>query len=254
MSSTPTPAPAPAPAPSTPSRIKYASQDQVERLLFVAQSSIRDTAMLTVGYWRGLRASEFGKILLVDWKDATSRLYVSRAKGGVSAEYSVSPAERSAIRSWLKIRGNQPGPLFVSRRGLAISRKQVHAIVQDYARLAGWPPDLCHPHTLRHSIAVHLLEKGVDIYAVKDWLGHTTITSTEVYARITNPVRSRAEELAYQVDGGVPKVRALWGKDRRKKGKGKGAAGTAGTMPPSPAPDPGTPDGVCLSAPSVVIG
>ena len=232
----------------TDERIKYASQEQVERLLFVARSSVRDLAMITVGYWRGLRASEYGQILLQDWKDATSRLYVTRAKGGVSAEYSVAPAERTAIRSWVKVRGNQPGPLFISRRGTGISRKQVHALVQFYGRLAGWPEDLCHPHTLRHSIAVHLLEKGVDLYAVKDWLGHTTITSTEVYARITSPVRERAAEMAYQAgDAESGRVRAAWGKDRRGRKPKRLTRPTRPTRPESREPG-----GIAVAAPSVV--
>lgn len=175
--------------------------------------------MMTVGYWRGLRASEYARILLQDWKDATSRLYVSRAKGGVSAEYSVSPAERSAIRAWIKVRGHDPGPLFVSRRGTGVSRKQIWELTRLYGELAGWPEDLRHPHTLRHSIAVHLLERGVDLYAVKDWLGHTTITSTEVYARITSPVRERAAELAYAEGEAEDRVRPQWKQDRRGRRK-----------------------------------
>lgn len=232
--------------PRTEERIKYATQDQVERLLFVARASVRDTALLTVGYWRGLRASEYAQILLQDWKDATSRLYVSRAKGGVSAEYSVCPAERSAIRSWLKVRGSDPGPLFVSRRGVGISRKRIHALVQFYGRLAGWPDDLCHPHTLRHSIAVHLLEKGVDLYAVKDWLGHTTITSTEVYARITSPVRERAAELAYQGSGESSVIKPAWGKDRRGRKRA-----TQPTTPPETRIEPG---GIAVAVPFVAVG
>jgi site-specific recombinase XerC len=172
--------------------------------------------MFTLGYWRGLRASEYGLLQLEHYRQESGRLYVPRVKGSVAAEYRLCRAELQALRAWLKVRGLDAGPLFPSRRGLPVSRQQVHKLFSCYASRAGWPEGLSHAHTLRHSIAVHLLEKGVDIYAVKDWLGHSTIQSTEVYAQITTPVREKAAELAYQDEKQKNKVEVEWSRDRRR--------------------------------------
>lgn len=196
--------------------IHYATRDQVQKLLYAARNSVRDRAMLTVMYWRGLRVSEVGKLLLSDWRPETGRLYVRRSKNGISAEYMVSDDEKRALGSWLRVRGNQPGPLFVSQMGAAISVRQVQRLFAHYARRAGWPDELQHAHVLRHSIAVHLVEKSIDVLAIKDWLGHREIESTMVYARMTNPVRDRVAQMVYQPEDGT-KIRVDWKKARKRK-------------------------------------
>lgn len=219
-------------------KIKYATKAQIRAFLYAARNSSRDFAMFTIGYWRGLRASEYGRILITDWKPESRRLYVDRVKGGQGAEYPISDDERKALGYWLKVRGDGPGPLFVSKRGLRISRQQVFKLVRDYALAAGWPDDLSHPHTLRHSIAVHLLERGVDIYAVKDWLGHTSISSTEVYARVTAKVREEAAKLAYMPDDEeIERVRVKWAADKRRA-RAEQRAAKGPVRPPRAVPSP----------------
>jgi len=185
--------------------IKYATPDQVGQLLDRAKAaSVRDYTLFVVMYWRGLRASEASMIQLSDWKPESGRLFVHRLKGSNSGEYLVSPDEKKAITDWVRVRGPQPGPMFPSRHGSrngsGIGRRMLDNLVKRYAP-SDWPDDLKHCHTLRHSIAVHLLEKGMELIAVQDWLGHRSILSTMEYVAFTSPTRRRAEKLAYEEPG-----------------------------------------------------
>lgn len=203
--------------------IRYATKEQIDKLLEAAYSDVRDYAMLTLMFWRGLRASEVGMLQMEDYNRADGRLYIRRAKGGLSAEYPLSPQERKALDAWIRVRGTEPGPLFVSRKGSAIRRQQIHRLVQHYGRRASWPEELCHPHTLRHSIAIYLVEQGIDLLAIKDWLGHKAISSTTVYAQITNKAREAVAAKVYSASS-KPVVHVNWSRNRRRRpAAGKGA-------------------------------
>lgn len=176
--------------------MEYLTQREWGRFIGAVQS-VRDRAMLTVAYWRGLRASELGLLTMADLDMEVGRLWVRRLKGSRGGEYHLSPEENSALRAWLEVRGVKPGPLFPSRDGRAIGRGMVYLLVRRYAQAAGLPVEKQHPHILKHSIATHLLDKGVAITAVQDWLGHKNIASTMVYAAVTNAQRTEAERIAY---------------------------------------------------------
>jgi len=170
-------------------QIKYLTVEQTERLLKQITNP-RDRAIFTVAYWRGLRASEVCKILVPEhWDNQSKRLYVTRVKGGNSAQYLVCDQEARAIRSWLRDRGDWEGPLFCSERRKGISRQQLHTLMEHYATEAELPEDLRHMHVLRHSIAMHLTADRRTLQEVADWLGHRNLNSTMVYAKLSNPAR-----------------------------------------------------------------
>jgi integrase/recombinase XerD len=199
-----------------PNSIRYATREQIDALLRAAKRNVRDRALLTVMYWRGLRASEAGKLMLADYNQQARRLFVRRAKRGLSAEYPLSPDEISALAAWLRVRGPDPGPLFVSKKQRPVSRQLVFELVRRYAQMAGWPDGLAHPHTLRHSIAVHLVEQGVDLLAIKDWLGHSSINSTVIYAQLTSRTRNKVAEQVYS-SAEPEKVRVDWSRNERRR-------------------------------------
>jgi integrase len=194
--------------------IKYVPYDAIQRLLAKLRPlSTRDFAIFTVAFWRGLRASEVGLLRMEDWRGDVGRLFVRRLKGSISGEYTVGPEESRAIKAWLKVRGNDPGPLFPSRKQCAIGRGQLHALTGRYGALAGWPEDKRHFHVLRHSIAVHLVERGIDILAIKDWLGHRSISSTMVYAQVTSKVRDAVADQVF--NDGKERVKVNWKGDKK---------------------------------------
>jgi integrase len=167
---------------------KYLTEEELARFLR-GIDSVRDRAIFTVCYWRGLRASEIGQLRLSDWDRTEDRLFIRRGKGSNSGSYLISPAERRVLKAWFRIRGAVAGPMFPSREGRGVSRQRVFELYQVYARKAGLPPGLHHPHCLKHSIGTHLVGK-IDIMAVKQWLGHRDVRSSLVYAVL----RSREQD------------------------------------------------------------
>jgi site-specific recombinase XerD len=89
---------------------------------------------------------------------------------------------------WSRLSGGrepQPDqPLFVSRQASRLSSRSVHRIVLKYAKTAGINKPIT-PHTLRHTFATHLLEGGADLRVVQDLLGHTTISTTQIYTHVS---------------------------------------------------------------------
>jgi site-specific recombinase XerD len=182
---------------------KYLTEDELKRLLSVIRKhqNARDEAIFLVTYWRGLRASEVGQIPLNAWNRPKRRLFIHRLKGSLSGEYPISKAEHNALTAWVKIRGTAAGPLFPSREsgsiGAGIGRAMLHVLMRQYATEAMVPTHLRHMHALKHSLGTHLIAKGADLYAVKDWLGHADIHSSMVYAQFRNQQRDDAAQAIY---------------------------------------------------------
>jgi integrase len=164
--------------------VKYLSEEQLDAFFRVIEDA-RDVAMFRLIYHRGLRASEIGRLQLSDWNRDRDRLRFARLKGSNGGEYHLTSREVRVLRAWLKVRGVEPGPLFPSRNGEGISRRRVHFLMSHYGKKAGLPPDLCHPHALKHSCATHLLNRGESIEDVQDHLGHANIQSTMHYAKFS---------------------------------------------------------------------
>ncbi len=143
----------------------------------------RNRAIVTVMYWRGLRASEVGRLKFSHWREKSGRIYLERLKGSLTSEPLLSPAEAHALKAWKRVRGAEPGPLFPSREGTAgIDRRMVWVIVSKLAAEAGLPENLRHPHCLKHSIGTHLAGK-LPLPKLQQWLGHKDPRSTLVYAQ-----------------------------------------------------------------------
>jgi integrase len=172
-----------------PETIKYLTDDQIGKLFSVIKSP-RDTAMFRLAYHRGLRAREIGMIQLADVRMRDERIRFERLKGSLGGEYHLCSSELRALRAWLRIRGNEPGPLFPSRLGRPISQQMLDVLMKLYCKEAGLPRELAHMHTLKHSCATTLLSvKGLTLDETRDFLGHRSIKSTEVYAQFTNQAR-----------------------------------------------------------------
>src|SRR5262247_3053147 len=129
--------------------------------------SKRDRAIFLVAYRHGLRASEIGLLQRADVDAKQGRISIHRLKGSISGMYPMQP------------------DLFVSNRGVPISRFMLHHLMQEYGAVAGLPGEKRKFHCLKHSIATHLLDAGADLAFVKDWLGHANIQNTTIYARLT---------------------------------------------------------------------
>lgn len=177
--------------------IKFLTLEQVEKLLLAPDtktvSGLRDRTILETLFSTGLRISELVSldreqfINLDNKKDFELGII---GKGGYPRTVYFSERALCWIKKYLKKRTDKEKPLFIhyrSKRGAdcRLSARSVQRIVKKYAILAGIPT-FTTPHTLRHSMATDLLVQGVDLRTVQEFLGHRSITSTQIYTHITN--------------------------------------------------------------------
>jgi integrase len=179
-------------------QLAYLTKEEVERLFAaIPRERSRDRLLFDLIYRHGLRRREAAAIRREHLSEG--RIWIGRAKGGVSGEYRIHPTTTRLIWSYLNDRGGDGNPyLLVGRQGALrpISSSLIYQLFRRYAELADLPRDRRHPHVLRHSIAVHLMNAGWDAADVQDWLGHRDIASTMIYAAVTNKRREAKYEEA----------------------------------------------------------
>jgi integrase/recombinase XerD len=172
---------------------KALSEERIEALLAAPDVGtplgLRDRAMLELMYAAGLRVSE-----LVDMPSTAVNLRqgVVRVLGKGSKERLVPLGEES--QHWLERYLAEARPqlagkracvsLFIGTRGAAPSRQQFWVLVKRYAGVAGIDPARISPHGLRHSFATHLLNHGADLRALQMLLGHSSLSTTQIYTLV----------------------------------------------------------------------
>lgn len=164
--------------------------DQMAGLLEAAASSeleIRDVAIFELFYSSGLRLSELAALNRedVDLNDRT--LVVREGKGGKSRVVPIGGKAISALEKWLDMRGHHipdlDSALFVSWKGKRLGNRSIQLRLDQWCKKKGLPEHV-HPHMLRHSFASHLLESSQDLRAVQELLGHSNISTTQIYTHL----------------------------------------------------------------------
>lgn len=145
-------------------------------------ASERDRALLEVLYSAGLRLAELHGLDVgdVDGERGLVRVF---GKGRKERIVPLGAAAVDAVRRYLGASGRSPaddGPLFLSERGKRLSRRQIQRIVGKRLSRAA-DGEVLSPHALRHSFATHLLDAGADLMAVKELLGHASLSTTRIY-------------------------------------------------------------------------
>lgn len=179
--------------------------DEVGALLAAPDAAtplgLRDRAILELFYASGLRLSELVGLDLED-VNLSGRMVRVLGKGGKERIVPFNHAAAAAIREYLPARrrlaSRAPGganstsdsvrrmgdPLFVNYRGGRLSSRSVSRMVQRYVTQVGAQRGIS-PHALRHSFATHLLERGADLRAIQELLGHARITTTQRYTHVS---------------------------------------------------------------------
>ncbi len=170
----------------------FLTAEQVDRLLeqpdLSQETGLRDRALLEVMYATGLRVSEVINLKLVDieWESGYLTCY------GKGSKQRRVPLGRSALKfltRYMPVRQRLLGDasshyLFVEKGGRPLTRQKVWKLVKEYGREAGIA--YITPHTLRHSFATVLLEHGADLRSVQLMLGHSDISTTQIYTHLTD--------------------------------------------------------------------
>lgn len=177
--------------------VEVISREELERLFKAVdqtkKNSARDRAILETLYSTGLRVSEL-KSLNRDQVDLKRREFMVRGKGKKPRIVFLSKKAADTIETYIKSRKDNFKPLFINslkdkdvtadeRRRL--STVSIENLVRKYALKAGIIKKVT-PHTLRHSYATELLINGADIRSVQEMLGHSSITTTQIYTHLTN--------------------------------------------------------------------
>lgn len=158
---------------------------------------VRDRAMLELMYSSGLRVSELCAIKMSDF-DLDSRIIRITGKGDKTRLVPVGSRALDAILKYVEFsRGMEKRPphLFFSKRGKMLSRKTFWFNIKKYAARAAIDKDV-KPHMLRHSFATHLLGAGANLMAIKEMLGHSDLSTTQIYTKVA-PAAIIAEHKAH---------------------------------------------------------
>ncbi|MBX5484495.1 MAG: site-specific tyrosine recombinase XerD [Myxococcaceae bacterium] len=171
----------------------FLTLEEVEALLAAPDpktvAGARDQAMLEVLYATGLRVSELCRLQLNDIHLQAGYL-TAMGKGKKERLVPIGRKAQEAVAAWLNgprdvlLRGRESRALFVTRTGGPFTRQGFWKLLRQYALKAGIHKALS-PHKLRHSFATHLVERGADLRAVQQMLGHADISTTQIYTHVS---------------------------------------------------------------------
>lgn len=167
-------------------KVDYLTENEVMKLVAGAKASRnpeRDQLLIFMLFRHGYRESE-AIMVRRDWVDLEKAvIWVERLKHGMSRYHPLAGDELRRLRKYVRSRSDDLPWLFVSERGQPLSSRSVRRIVADAACAAKLRH--VHPHMLRHSCGFHLRERGHDIRIIQEYLGHASITSTQLYTRLS---------------------------------------------------------------------
>jgi integrase/recombinase XerD len=179
------------------------SREEMNRILSqpgdATPAALRDSAMLELLYATGLRVSELRSLTMnsINWQVG---FLVVMGKGSKERVVPIGKTAYDVVRRYvdqarpLMIKTKTTDVLFLNRFGGAFTRQGLWKIIVHYAQKAGLQKSV-HPHTFRHSFASHLLEGGADLRAVQVMLGHSDISTTQIYTHVT---KDRLKEIHRQ--------------------------------------------------------
>ncbi|PIR43920.1 hypothetical protein COV24_00125 [candidate division WWE3 bacterium CG10_big_fil_rev_8_21_14_0_10_32_10] len=197
---------------------KFLTGDEVERLFSIQnvsrKSGVRDRAILELLYSTGMRVSE---LVGLDISDISNEVLQSRefgviGKGRKARTVFLNDAAAHWLKRYLSLRKDNFKPLFVRYSGksmsvndktgesLRLNPRSVQRMVKKYALKAGIAKQVT-PHVMRHSFATHILKQGGDIRSVQELLGHSNVSTTQIYTHITNKDLKETHEKFHKRSG-----------------------------------------------------
>ncbi len=181
-----------------PRQVEFLEKDELKKIIEAPDltkenelTKLRDKAILELLFSTGLRVSELSN-LNKDNVNLNREEFSIRGKGGKVRVVFISETAKNALKKYLNFRKDTSQALFV-RTDLDpknyslenLTTRSIQRIVKKYSKIAGITKKVT-PHTLRHSFATDLLYEGADIRSVQEMLGHSSITTTQVYTHVTN--------------------------------------------------------------------
>ena len=193
--------------------VMWISKDQMKLLLNTPDSSIkggfRDKVLLTVLYDTGARVDELIHLSLTDIRFDKPETIKIKGKGNKTRVVPIMGNTVEILKKYVRENNlnerkyTDHNYLFQNRSGNLYTRMGISHIIKKYVKEANLKYSAnitikVHPHVFRHSKAVHLLEAGVELIYIRDFLGHSSVKTTEIYARVCNENKIEALEKVYE--------------------------------------------------------
>lgn len=185
---------------------KFLEEHDVRKLLETPDVSTmlgcRDRAMLETMYSTGVRVSELVDLNLADVDFVGEALHI-RGKGKKERITPISPTALAWMKRFMELRRADPRSqtfnqeaVFINKHGQRLSTRSVRRKLDKYLAICGLDPAIS-PHTLRHSFATHMLNRGADLRAVQELLGHQSLSTTQIYTHVTAARMKQAYDQAH---------------------------------------------------------
>ncbi len=193
---------------------RYLEYEEVKRLLETPPMDswlgARDRAILETLYSTGIRVSEL-VALNMDDVDFLGEVVHIRGKGKKERIAPISSSALQIIQHYMEFRNKRAQSnanfdskvLFVNKHGRRLSTRSVRRKMDKYLKMAGLDPAIS-PHTLRHSFATHMLNKGADLRSVQELLGHQSLSTTQIYTHLTTTKLKEVYENAHPREADEP--------------------------------------------------
>jgi integrase/recombinase XerC len=184
----------------------FLTTDEIGKLLSApkgdAAASVRDRAILETAYSAGLRVSELVGLNDGDLDFAAGIVRI-RGKGKKERLSPIGSYAARALKKWLDVRKlsdrekkGREAPVFTNKFGTRLTTRSVARMLEKYLKETGLD-QRTSPHTLRHSFATHLLDRGADIRSVQELLGHKSLVTTQIYTHVSTANLRAAYEKAH---------------------------------------------------------
>ena len=188
------------------SRISYLSSEQLERFLHAAKDyGRREHAMFLFAVAHGARAQEIVNLRITDINFKAEQIHIARLKGSLDSTQNLLKVkgnslfnEAAALKAWLDVR--QPDAdnfVFNSQKSTRLNRVTVYKLFRAIAKKAGLGETLQHPHVLKHTAAMLMVQQGCNAFMIRQHLGHRSFDSTLAYVNPSDADASAASAKAF---------------------------------------------------------
>jgi integrase/recombinase XerD len=188
------------------SRISYMNSDQLQRFLEAAKAyGAREHAMFLFAVAHGARAQEIANLRISDINFQNEQIHIARLKGSLDSTQTLLKVkgnslfdERSVLRVWLAVRKpDADNFVFNSQKSTRLNRITIYKIFKAIARKAGLGATLQHPHVLKHTAAMLMVQQGANAFLIRQHLGHRSFDSTLAYVNPSDAEASAASAKAF---------------------------------------------------------
>lgn len=188
------------------SRISYLSNEQLERFLVAAKEyGAREHAMFLFAVAHGARTQEIANLRLSDINFKTEQIHIARLKGSLDSTQNLLKVkgnalfnEATVLKAWLAERKpDADNFVFNSQKSTQLNRVSIYKIFKTIAKQAGLGETLQHPHVLKHTAAMLMVQQGANAFMIRQHLGHRSFDSTLAYVNPSDADASAASAKAF---------------------------------------------------------